>query len=191
MTGAILAGGAGTRMAGRDKGLVLLDGRPLVAWVVEALRAQVARIIIVANRNPGRYADYGRVISDAQPDAFGGPLAGLAAALATTPQGWLLSVPVDCVAPPSDLAARLAAAPGPAGVAVAHDGERRQPLFALYRPGLANAAATAAAAGQGVWQWQDAVRAVEVDFADRRAAFANINTPQALAARQARARHAG
>ncbi len=36
ITAAILAGGEGSRMQGRDKGLIELAGRPLVAHVVEA-----------------------------------------------------------------------------------------------------------------------------------------------------------
>ena len=36
VTGVVLAGGQGRRMGGVDKGLVELNGRPFVAWVVPA-----------------------------------------------------------------------------------------------------------------------------------------------------------
>ena len=39
VTGIVLAGGQGRRMGGVDKGLVALDGRPMVAHVLERLRA--------------------------------------------------------------------------------------------------------------------------------------------------------
>ena len=45
ITGIVLAGGQGRRMGGVDKGLVELDGRPLVAHVIARLAPQVgARI---------------------------------------------------------------------------------------------------------------------------------------------------
>ncbi len=69
-----------------------------------------------------------------------------------------------------------------ADATVAHDGERRQPLFALYVRKLAESAARAAAMGQGAWEWQDAIGAVEVDFSDRRQQFHNLNTPEDFAA---------
>ena len=39
VTGIVLAGGQGRRMGGVDKGLVELDGRPMVAHVLERLAA--------------------------------------------------------------------------------------------------------------------------------------------------------
>ncbi len=43
ITGLILAGGAGQRLGGRDKGLYPLLGRPLVTHVSERLAPQIAR----------------------------------------------------------------------------------------------------------------------------------------------------
>ncbi|PZQ13992.1 MAG: molybdenum cofactor guanylyltransferase MobA [Rhodanobacter denitrificans] len=186
-TVAVLAGGAATRLDGRDKGLMRLDGRPLVEWVLAAagLRAAPADpappLLIVANRHLDAYALHGPTIHDALP-GHRGPLAGIAAALAACRTDWLLSVPVDCPLPPPDLAVRLLAGPPDAAIRVAHDGERRQPLFALYARELAASAAAAAAEQTGVYAWQDAVGAVEVDFADRRVHFDNLNTPSDFAA---------
>jgi len=65
ITGVILAGGLARRMGGQDKGLVEFGGRPLVEWVIDGLRPQVRVLVINANRNRGRYADYGYpVIAD-------------------------------------------------------------------------------------------------------------------------------
>lgn len=187
LTIAILAGGAATRLQGRDKGLEPLCGRPLAAWAIEAASAMTAApILIVANRNPDIYARFAATIRD-DLDGFRGPLAGIAAALAACRTPWLMTLPVDCPQPPRDLAARLldAVRADSAQAAVAHDGERRQPLFAIYRRELAAAAAAAAARGQGVWQWQQAIGARELDFADRRAQFRNLNTPEDFAAHAA------
>ena len=184
LTVAILAGGEASRLGGRDKGLELLDGTPLIA----RMRAYCARamakeidFLIVANRHLDEYARYGRVRTDAT-SGFRGPLAGVASALEAASADRVLTLPVDCPSPPEDLAARLLDALDRHDAVVAHDGERRQPLFALYRRGLAASAATAAASGQGVREWQDAIGAVEVDFADRRQQFHNLNTPEEFAA---------
>ncbi|MET0230919.1 MAG: molybdenum cofactor guanylyltransferase MobA [Rhodanobacteraceae bacterium] len=182
LTVAILAGGAASRLGGRDKGLEPLAGKPIVEWVLAAC-PRSAEIVIVANRNLDDYARYGRVVIDTEP-GFAGPLAGVASALDAAASPRVLTLPVDCPDAPSDLAERLASAldASDASAAVAHDGERRQPLFALYRRELTHAAAAGAKAGQGVWQWQDSIGAVEVDFADRRRQFHNLNTSEEFAA---------
>lgn len=182
LTIAVLAGGAASRLGGCDKGLALFDGRALVDHVLEAAAAMHGdRIdyLIIANRNLDAYARRAQALADLVPGTRG-PLAGVATALAACRTRWLLTVPVDCPRPPADLYLRLAqgAALHAADALVAHDGERRQPLFALYRPELARSAALAAAAGEGVARWQDAIAARDVDFADRRRQFMNLNTAE-------------
>lgn len=188
VTAAILAGGAGRRLGGIDKGLAALGDRRLVAWCIEAIHAQADAILIVANRNLDDYARFAPVISDHATD-YRGPLAGIAAALEAIETPWLLTLPVDGPQPPSDLVARLCAGLGSARAAVADDGARRQPLFALYHRDLATSAAEALARDLPVWQWQDAIAATTVDFADRAAHFTNLNTPQDFAKFAARHGH--
>ncbi|TCO40675.1 molybdenum cofactor guanylyltransferase MobA [Dokdonella fugitiva] len=185
ITAAILAGGAGRRLGGRDKGLEPLAGVPLVEHVLAALQGVDARLI-VANRNHDVYSRYARTVADTV-DRHG-PLAGIATACAACETPWLLTVPVDCPEPPVDLATRLLreALLHDAPAVVAHDGTTRQPLFALYRRELADAAAAAAAAAQGVWAWQDAIGARELDFADRGQQFQNLNTPDDFLAHASR-----
>lgn len=179
VTAAVLAGGQGARVDGRDKGLMPLGGRPLVAWVCESLRGQAGRLLICANRHVAEYAAFALVIADLE-TGYRGPLAGIAAALAACETPWLLTVPVDSPRPPPDLAVRLwtaAVANGADGAAARH-GRNREPLFAIYRRELA-ASAQAALAGEGaVWRWQDRCGAVEADMSDRAAYFANLNTPE-------------
>ena len=195
LTFAILAGGAATRLGGRDKGLELLGGRPLVAWVIAAITAMEPatpfdsapitppRLLIVANRHHDEYTRYAPTLADCVP-GLRGPLAGISTALAACQTPWLLTLPVDCPRPPLDLAARLlrAAVEGDERCVVAHDGSRRQPLFAIYRTALAAASTTGVVAGQGVWSWQDAIGVRELDFSDRRRQFENLNTPEEFAA---------
>ncbi len=195
LTVAILAGGAASRLGGRDKGLEPIRGRPLIEWVLDYCAAHVVRavasprssrdveLLIVANRHLDDYARYAPVRSDAVP-GFRGPLAGIASALGAATSAHVLTLPVDCPDPPEDLSTRLLAAMKQtrAVAVVANDGERRQPLFALYARGLAESVLAAANAGQGVWEWQDAIGAAEVDFSDRRQQFHNLNTSEDFAA---------
>ncbi len=83
VTGMVLAGGRGSRMGGVDKGLVELRDHLMIEWVVERLAPQVTQVFINANRNNDQYAELGYpIIADATAD-FRGPLAGIAAALAS------------------------------------------------------------------------------------------------------------
>jgi molybdopterin-guanine dinucleotide biosynthesis protein A len=177
ITVAILAGGQGTRVDGRDKGLMALAGEPLISHVGERLRGQAGALLICANRNANRYAQYGTVVSDGI-SGFHGPLAGIAAALAACRSRWLLTAPVDSPRPPSDLSRRLhdAAVSGRAAAAVAHTGTRREPLFAMYAANLSESAAEALQRDLPVWRWQDELGIVEVDFSAEAADFLNLNT---------------
>jgi molybdenum cofactor guanylyltransferase len=182
ITIAILAGGSATRLGGHDKGLQDLGGQPLIGQVIDAVAAMDIGdrdLLIVANRHLEEYSRYGTTISDDAP-GFRGPLAGVASALAACATSWLLTIPVDCPEPPRELASRLlqAAQVGETVAVVAHDGECRQPLFAIYRCELAASAAVAVAAGKGVWQWQTSISVQELDFSDCRRQFRNLNTPE-------------
>ena len=76
IAGLILAGGQARRMGGRDKALLDLAGRPLLAHVAERLAGQVGPIAIGANGDPARFAPFGFPVL---PDQFdqAGPLAGV------------------------------------------------------------------------------------------------------------------
>ena len=178
ITTAILAGGESLRLGGNDKGLMRLRGKPLIEWVIATLADDKgSRIVVVANRNLAQYACHADVISDLQP-GHRGPLAGIAAALSVCSTAWLYTVPVDCPTPPRGLREFLWREATESGVeaVVAHDGERRQPLFGLYRPCLAQSAIRAVAAGLGVSRWQDAMVARECVFPATEARWNNLNT---------------
>jgi molybdenum cofactor guanylyltransferase len=175
LTGAILAGGRGSRVDGRDKGLIVVGGEPLIARVCSRVRPQVAALLICANRNADRYAAFGPVVEDREP-GFAGPLAGIASALAACATPWLLTVPVDCPEPPRDLGSRLLLGAGNAVAAAARIDGRREPLFAIYRRDLAPAAVAACRLDRPVWRWQDEIGATEVDFSDRANQMINLNS---------------
>jgi molybdopterin-guanine dinucleotide biosynthesis protein A len=187
--GLMLAGGAGRRMGGVDKGLVELNDRPLAAWTAARLRPQVGRLWISANRNADRYSALAeRVVAD-RLDDYQGPLAGIAATLAVVETPWLLSSPCDTPCLPADLCARLAAALAAApsaDLAIAADAEREHPLHALMPARLApDLDAYLAGGGRSVRGWLAGLKPVVVGFADGAQAFANLNSPDALADWQA------
>lgn len=180
---AILAGGAATRLGGIDKGLALLQGRPLIEWVIDALPAECRqRLLIVANRNVEQYLAWAPTISDAQ-SGFAGPLAGIAAALAYCTTPWLLTLPVDCPRPPAGFAERLLHEAGGGNhlPVVARDNCRRQPLFALYPRELATSAKQALDIGLGVTRWQESIGARVIDLSDLCGEWTNLNTAEDFA----------
>jgi molybdopterin-guanine dinucleotide biosynthesis protein A len=189
ITGVVLAGGQGRRMGGVDKGLVELDGRPLVAWVLERLAPQVGTLLVNANQNVERYAAFGHpVIGDAV-GGFAGPLAGLHAALAAARTAWVVTVPCDSPFLPRDLVARLtaAAASENATLAVARTFDQPHPVFALVRTDVApHLSAFLEGGGRKIDAWYATLAVVEVPFDDEADAFRNINTAAELAAAHAR-----
>lgn len=180
VTGLVLAGGQARRMGGSDKGLVPLAGRPMVEHVIEALRPQVASILLSANRNHERYARYGYpVIADDLGD-YQGPLAGVAAALRQCTSGFLVTVPCDAPLLPPDLVVRLLTAreAGDVDAAVVHDGRRLQPVFLLLHSRVAPSLEHyLAGGGRRVDAWLSQLRTAVADFSDRAAAFVNVNEP--------------
>ncbi len=191
--GVVLAGGAGRRVDGQDKGLLPLHGQPPVARVLKVLRPQCDEVLVVANRNQEDYARHARVIADETAGHLG-PLAGIAAALALIVEHappeyvgcrWLLTAPVDCPDPPPELRARLEngllAAPD-APSAYAQDQHKVQPLFALYsmkyRGELLASARAALALHASPLRWHMEIGAIAVDFSDCADGFRNLNTLQ-------------
>jgi molybdenum cofactor guanylyltransferase len=185
ITGIVLAGGQGRRMGSVDKGFVDLDGRPLVAHVIERLAPQVATLVINANRNAGRYAVFGYpVVADAI-GGFAGPLAGLHAGLAAATTPFVATSPCDSPFLPADLVARLSGAfdAQPIDIAVARTFAQPHPVFALARRSLLpHLAQFLGAGGRKIDAWYASLPIAEVAFDDEADAFRNINTPAELAA---------
>jgi len=183
VTGVILAGGQGRRMGGVDKGLKVLHGKPMVAWVLERFAPQVDEVLINANQNLERYAALGhRVIPD-EIAGYAGPLAGLHRGLTEAAHPFVATVPCDSPFLPRDLVPRLRAAleRNEAEIAVAKTGEQPHPVFCLCRkrvlPGLTD---FLAAGGRKIDAWYAKLKVVEVAFNDNPDGFSNINTGEEL-----------
>ena len=162
----ILAGGAGRRVGGADKGWLLRGGRPQIEVLIDAIRAvelrlslPPSRLLISANRNLDDYARLAdAVIPDGDEfDEFPGPLIGVMRLLqAIQPDERLITLPVDAV--PDDALkqaiASLLEAPTDQ-VTVIDDPSGMQPLFASYLASVQSEATVAVERGErSVKGWQ-------------------------------------
>ena len=76
--GLILSGGAGSRLGGINKGLVMVEDKPLVQWVYDALLPQVHHIYISANEDIAEYQKVSPyILQDDEQFYRDGPLAGI------------------------------------------------------------------------------------------------------------------
>jgi molybdopterin-guanine dinucleotide biosynthesis protein A len=141
-TAIIMAGGDSTRM-GQDKGLLLLEGRPLLARLRDRLVPVFDEVLVSAN-DPARYAFLGvPVIPDRIPAQ--GPLMGLASALEAASRELALVVACDIPEPDMNLAHRMlaradgfdAVVPRLTVTGTSHRRTPLEPLFAVYRKRLA------------------------------------------------------
>ena len=181
VTGVILAGGKGRRMDGKDKGLIMLAGRPLIEFVIDSIEPQVKTLILNANRHIEHYASYGYpVISDTLSD-YQGPLAGFFSALQCAATSHIFTLPCDGPLIPSDLVARLIESlnRSSADIAVAHDGKRMQPVYSIVPVSLtASLNAFLDSGGRKIDLWYEQHRVALADFSDCPETFRNINTTQ-------------
>ena len=177
--GLLLAGGAGRRAGGADKGLLPFAGSTLAEAVAGRLRPQVDRLVIACNRHRGSYAALGdAVVQDRRPP-YQGPLAGVEAALGELPPGWLIAlVPCDVPGLPPDLVGKLRRAllTRGHGVAWARARGRDHYLCALLTAEAADGVGRYLdAGGRSVRGWYAGLAGDAVDFPGGDGAFANYN----------------
>lgn len=183
ISGIVLSGGLARRMGGIDKGLMPLAGKPMVAHVLERLNPQVDEILISANREIDRYAEFGFAIIQDEIDDFAGPLAGLHRGLTLARHPLVLSVPCDSPLLPRNLAQRLrdALESSSADLALVRTGNQVHPVFSLCRTSLKDGLLHfLRSGGRKMSDWHSTLHAIEVPFDDIAHAFTNINSPEDL-----------
>jgi len=182
VTGLVLAGGQARRMGGEDKGLVSLGNRPMLSWVLERFAPQVDEVLISANRNLERYAQFGRrIVTDG--------MTGFLGRLVTSRTPWLVMVPCDSPFLPHDLVMRFldVAAQYDSPLVCAHDGNRLQPVFSLVHTGLlADLTEYLDAGERKIDRWFDRHQWRPVVFAEHNDIFCNVNSPHDLQQVEAR-----
>ena len=179
VTGIVFCGGSGRRLGGVQTPLIEVAGRPLLAWVLERLRKQVATVVL-SGAAGSAYARFGReMVPDRAPGE--GPLSGLATAVEAATTDWIFTCPGDSPCLAENLVELLAEDAQRAGAAVPHDGNRRQNLFLLMRRDRAESLVRFfEQGGRAAHRWLDAKGIVATDLSAIAGSFFNVNTPDDL-----------
>lgn len=181
ITGVVLAGGRATRMGGKDKGLQLLNGKPLWQCVADALTGQVTTMVISANRHIETYQRSGYAVYQDNQANYPGPLAGMLSVMQQSPGEWFIFCPCDTPLIPSCLVERLVRLRAAAPVVWVHDGERDHPAIALMHRSLVPALQEYLTAGERrVMVFMRQSGGHSIDFSDMKSAFVNVNTTEDL-----------
>lgn len=192
VVGVLLAGGLSRRMGGDDKMLRRLGDATILARVIARVRPQVDRMLLNANGDPGRFADYGLPVAADSIAGHAGPLAGVLTGLewaAANVAGcrWIVTVPTDAPFLPGDLVDRMQAAVESehADIACAASGGRPHPVCGLWPLALATDLRRAMK-DEGIRKvdlWTARYRVARVEWpAEPIDPFFNANTPEDLEA---------
>lgn len=149
----VLAGGRSTRMGVDKLALASIAGTMLYRTCTAASR-WAQRMVVAGPARPGDTAGFEFCVED---PPFGGPVAGIAVALAALPDssdGEVLVLAGD-LSRPDEVVAKLASAEiGPDGVALADEEGRAQYLAARYRLESLRAALSAAPRTRDIAVWR-------------------------------------
>lgn len=178
-------------MGGGDKCLRPIGGRPILRHIVDRVRPQVAALVLNANGDPARFADFGLPVAADVVEGFAGPLAGVLTGMEWAARNapdcrWLASFASDAPFLPCDLVARLLAAvtAEKADLAYAASGGQAHPVFGLWRVDMASDLRRALV-DEGIHKvdrWTARYRLVQVDFPTAPIdPFFNANSPEDLA----------
>ncbi|NWN92800.1 molybdenum cofactor guanylyltransferase [Marinobacter adhaerens] len=182
----LLAGGAGTRMHGQDKGLMHWRNRPMAHWVAEALSAVATPLLISANRSLEDYRRLGDVLQDAPEFKGQGPLAGLLSGMTEArKRGYdaLLVSPCDTPGIQPDVFQRLLNAwrEQPERPVIAQCEGKSHPLHGVYPVSLINLLETQLRNdNRRVMVFAESAGAGILDCPEAEEAFKNRNRPEDL-----------
>jgi molybdopterin-guanine dinucleotide biosynthesis protein A len=188
--GVLLAGGQARRMGGGDKCLRHLANRPILAHVIERLRPQVDALVLNANGDPDRFAEFGPPVVPDVIDGHAGPLAGVLTGMewvsANRPDcPWIVTVATDTPFLSTDLVAVMMTAlqREEAELACAASNGRVHPVFGLWPVALAASLRRAMVDEdiRKVVRFTERYRLAEADFpAQPLDPFFNTNRPEDL-----------
>jgi molybdenum cofactor guanylyltransferase len=186
MISVVIQAGGGSRRMGKDKGLVLLAGRPMVHHVIDRVRPLGSEVWITTNR-PDAYAFLGvPMASDAQPGQ--GALAGLRTALQAARGDTVLVVACDMPFLQPALLQHLLDRAGEADIVIPRRNGEYEPLHAVYQRRCLLAVEAALARGDSrMISFFPDVRLLSIEpselnrFDPDGLSFFNVNTPDDLA----------
>lgn len=128
MTTAIVLGGGRSSRMGTDKLALALEGEPLLARTCAAAAAVADRVIVAGHQRPGLAVDF-----VAEDPPFGGPVAGIVAALGSIPDGDVVILAGDLANPRGVVELLATQTLGPDGVVLVDEQGWPQYLAGRYR----------------------------------------------------------
>ena len=185
----LLAGGQARRMGGGDKNLMMLSGKTILQHVLDRVDFDGRPVMINANGDPSRYAEFELPIHADVIDGFAGPLAGIMTGLewvaANHPEcTHMISLATDAPFLPLDLIARLevgldARINDGADIAQAMSFNRRHPVFAVWPVALSSALRHALINDglRKIDDFTDRHQCITVEFTGEPDPFMNLNRP--------------
>ncbi len=184
VTAIILAGGLGTRLNKKNKGLIRLGDKTLLAHVIDRLITQTSHIIISANQNLTAYRQSGYPVIADTLENYQGPLAGILSCQTKIQTPLVMTLPCDAPLLPLNLIKTLLHAYNKNTVSqlcVAHDGHQLQNLFMLFpAKQLSHLAHFFEHGHRKVGSWIQSQAYSRVDFSNQTPQFTNINTEEDL-----------
>jgi molybdopterin-guanine dinucleotide biosynthesis protein A len=176
----ILAGGMGSRMGGKDKGLIEFRNLPLISYTASVAKDRASQIFISANRSLEDYSKYGKVIED-DLEGYQGPLAGISKALKVCTSNYLLVLPCDSpmidVTLIDSLIERMESSE--CDICVTHDGQRMHATFALMKSNLNESLDQfLAEGGRKMALWYRQQQTERVNVSSHLELLTNLNSPE-------------
>ena len=181
ITAIILAGGQSNRMNGKDKGLMLLAGKPLYQHVIDRIEPQVNLVMINCNRHADLYSSLGYFVFCDDLKGFLGPLSGIYSGLLRSTTDWNLFVSCDTPFLPEDLIDRLAKFTETHQAIYPFDGKNDHPTILLIHKNIIPQLKKYLDNGdRKLMLFLKQINAIAVDFSENPSGFTNINTLEML-----------
>lgn len=193
VAGVILAGGQARRMGGGDKSLLNLGGRSILSRVIDRILPQVDTVVLNANGDPSRFAQFGLSVVPDTFEGYAGPLAGVLAGLDWAAENGyddIVTVAADTPFFPDKLThgLQMAREGAETHIAMAMTMENdqklvRHPTFGLWSVDTRESLRQALSNGvRKVITWSDAEGCADMVFNMKHSyPFFNVNTPEDLA----------
>ena len=178
MIGAVLAGGAGSRLGVPSKPMAPLAGRPLISYPLEAMRQAAERTVVVCKADTELPPLPEGVERWDEPDEPRHPLTGIVHALERAQTEVLVCAADMPFVTPQTL--RALAEPGDAAAVVATNDGTLTPVLALYRP-AALQRLREAGEGEALKRTVERLEPATVELSEA----TSVNTPEDLAAAEA------
>ncbi len=176
ITGIILAGGKSSRM-GTDKGVLILNGKTIVAHIIDALKPAVDNIIIIANND--HYNNYGfKVYKDIVKDC--GPMGGIYTGLLNSQTNLNMVVSCDIPNISTDIINKIISHADKNDITVPIHNNNLEPLCAVYNKNCISTFEKLITDKE--WKMKESFKyfqttKVELNEKDFENYFTNINTP--------------